>query len=80
MGFQVGVYANAIPLMDDDYDHSNSTLHEMRHDITPQRYAEYALQWAAAGADIIGGCCGISPDHIATLRAALRMARTPDHP
>ena len=72
LGLQIGVYANAFPLIDDDYEHANSTLHEIRHDITPQRYAEYALQWAAAGADIIGGCCGISPDHIATLRAALK--------
>ncbi|MBT6123081.1 MAG: homocysteine S-methyltransferase family protein [Candidatus Puniceispirillum sp.] len=71
LGLQIGVYANAFPLMDDDYEHANSTLNEMRHDVTPQRYAEYAVQWAAAGADIIGGCCGISPDHITTLRATI---------
>ncbi|ADE40599.1 homocysteine S-methyltransferase family protein [Candidatus Puniceispirillum marinum] len=72
MGLQIGVYANAFPLMNDDYEHANSTLHQIRHDITPQNYAKYAVQWAAAGADIIGGCCGISPEHIEILAAALK--------
>ncbi|MDB2391146.1 homocysteine S-methyltransferase family protein [Alphaproteobacteria bacterium] len=75
LGLQIGVYANAFPLMNDDYDHANATLHTIRQDITPQRYAEYAAQWAAAGADIIGGCCGISPDHIATLSATLKAGQ-----
>ena len=26
----------------------------------------------AAGASIVGGCCGTTPDHIAALHAALR--------
>lgn len=72
LGLQIGVYANAFPLMDDDYEHANSSLHQIRHDITPQNYAEFAVQWAAAGADIIGGCCGISPDHIRALTATLK--------
>lgn len=36
-------------------------------EITPQEYADYARLWADAGADIIGGCCGVSPAHIAAL-------------
>jgi S-methylmethionine-dependent homocysteine/selenocysteine methylase/SAM-dependent methyltransferase len=32
--------------------------------IGPSEYAELALQWRGEGAQIIGGCCGVTPDHI----------------
>ncbi len=35
--------------------------------ITPDLYAHHALKWRKAGAGIIGGCCGTSPEHIAIL-------------
>jgi homocysteine S-methyltransferase len=38
---------------------------------TPEYFAEYALAFAEAGAQIIGGCCGTTPGHIAAMRAAL---------
>ncbi len=41
-------------------------------EITPEEYTDYARRWAAAGADIIGGCCGVSPAHIAALKAGLQ--------
>ena len=68
----IGVYANAFPLMDKDYQGSNTSVHKLRADITPENYTRYAREWAALGADIIGGCCGISPDHIAHLATTLR--------
>ena len=34
---------------------------------SPTRYAEYALAWLKAGATIIGGCCGTTPEHIQRL-------------
>lgn len=34
-------------------------------------YANAALEWRAHGAQILGGCCGTSPDHIAALRTEL---------
>ena len=68
----IGVYANAFPLMDEDYQGSNASVHKLRADITPENYTRYAREWAALGADIIGGCCGISPDHIAHLATTLR--------
>ena len=67
----IGVYANAFPLADDKYEGANATLHQLRQDITPDAYADYAERWAAAGAGIIGGCCGISPHHIKCLKARL---------
>ncbi len=43
-----------------------------QYDATPEEMAEYALQVRAAGATIIGACCGSSPAHIAAMAAALR--------
>jgi S-methylmethionine-dependent homocysteine/selenocysteine methylase len=37
------------------------------HEITPTAFAEHASEWAACGAAIVGGCCGIGPEHIAEL-------------
>ena len=67
----IGVYANAFPLMDENYQGSNTSVHKLRADITPESYTRFAREWAALGADIIGGCCGISPDHIAHMVTAL---------
>jgi methionine synthase / methylenetetrahydrofolate reductase (NADH) len=38
---------------------------------TVEYFAEYALTFEAIGAQIIGGCCGTTPDHIAAMRLAL---------
>jgi S-methylmethionine-dependent homocysteine/selenocysteine methylase len=38
-------------------------------------YAEMALRWRSEGAQIIGGCCGTKPEHIAAARQA--VAGTP---
>ena len=42
----------------------------IRADLTPEGYAAFAARWQAAGASIIGGCCGIGPEHIIELRRA----------
>ncbi|GAB4503541.1 MAG: bifunctional homocysteine S-methyltransferase/methylenetetrahydrofolate reductase [Anaerolineales bacterium] len=34
-------------------------------------FGEYALSFCEAGASIVGGCCGTTPAHIASMRAAL---------
>jgi len=34
----------------------------------PKRYAELAATWIAAGATIVGGCCGTGPAHTAALK------------
>jgi S-methylmethionine-dependent homocysteine/selenocysteine methylase len=38
---------------------------------TPRRYAEFGREWLDAGAQIIGGCCATTPEHIAALRPLL---------
>lgn len=41
-------------------------------------YLEYALKWIDKGVQIIGGCCGIGPEHIKVLKARL-PGRIPNH-
>lgn len=49
------------------YKQSNQTISELRTEVTPEFFADYVEKWINAGADIVGGCCGISPAHIAAL-------------
>ncbi|MCI8442381.1 MAG: dihydropteroate synthase [Provencibacterium sp.] len=41
------------------------------YDVTPAQFAEEAAACAAAGVQILGGCCGTSPDYIRALRERL---------
>jgi methionine synthase I (cobalamin-dependent) len=43
----------------------------IRYDGTPELMAEYARMAWDAGARIIGGCCGTTPEHLRIMRAAL---------
>lgn len=38
---------------------------------TPDYFGDYALALREVGVALIGGCCGTTPDHIRTMRAAL---------
>lgn len=40
-------------------------------DITPEAFADKVAPWVDAGAQVLGGCCGIGPAHIARLREAV---------
>ena len=63
----VGVYANAFAPQKSNAQ-ANADLHQIRIDLDPQNYLDFAAEWCRRGATIIGGCCGIGPDHIAALR------------
>lgn len=67
----VGVYANAFVVAEGG---ANASLHDLRGDVTPEAYVRLAERWIAAGASIVGGCCGIGPDHIAALRSQVAPA------
>src|SRR5206468_7374327 len=41
---------------------------------TPDYFADYAVRFARAGVQLIRGCCGTTPHHIATMRKALNDA------
>jgi len=66
----LGAYANAFPPMRKDAK-ANSTLSGLRDDLDPPGYLGFARRWVAEGATLVGGCCGIGPEHIAELRRVL---------
>ncbi|MFZ3078888.1 MAG: homocysteine S-methyltransferase family protein [Bellilinea sp.] len=51
-----------LPVMDDQGNEVYQT--------TPQQMAEAVPAWIAAGARVIGGCCGTSPEHLSAIAAA----------
>ncbi|WGY44761.1 homocysteine S-methyltransferase family protein [Vibrio sp. ABG19] len=63
---QLGAYANAFPPQPKDAT-ANDGLDELRADLTPPAYLLWAEKWQQQGASLIGGCCGIGPEHIAAL-------------
>ena len=70
---QLGVYANAFPPQSDDAA-ANDTLMPLRADLDPAGYLGWVEQWIDSGAEIVGGCCGIGPEHIAAIVAQVKAA------
>ena len=70
---QLGVYANAFPPQAEDAA-ANESLSPLRDDLHPAGYLNWAWRWVDAGATIVGGCCGIGPDHIAAIAAQMKDA------
>ena len=65
-GMKIGVYANAfVPLRVTTA--ANAELSNLRVDVTPAVYLDWARDWVSRGATIVGGCCGIGPEHIVEL-------------
>ncbi len=71
-----GAYANGFTHISDAFLQDAPTVDDLtaRHDLTPERYAAFAMDWVAQGATIVGGCCEVGPAHIAALARALRTA------
>lgn len=63
-----GAYANGFSEMPLGYRRrKGDPLPPGRTDMGTDRYAQIVLEWLDAGADIVGGCCEIGPDHIARI-------------
>ncbi len=59
----VMVQPNAgLPVMRDGTSH---------YDVTPAEFAEISVKFAEMGANILGGCCGTTPGHIAMMKRAV---------
>jgi S-methylmethionine-dependent homocysteine/selenocysteine methylase len=58
---RTGLYAN-IGHTDDITGWTNT------EDVNPLEYAQLASGWLSQGANLVGGCCGTTPSHIAALR------------
>jgi len=62
----LGVYANNFPPIDEHHQ-ANNGVTKIRADVSVEKYSQFAKTWLQAGASIIGGCCGVSPQHIQKL-------------
>jgi homocysteine S-methyltransferase len=62
----IGVYANAFPAQSKKAT-ANAVILDIREDLDPLSYVAWAQRWVDQGATMVGGCCGISPQHIAEL-------------
>jgi len=73
LGLPFGAYANGFTHISGNFLKDAPTVKELthRHDLTPEKYADFALQWVAQGATIVGGCCEVGPAHIRHLHARL---------
>ena len=69
-GGPIGAYANLgyvpahVPIAE-----SGRQYHDLAVRYSPPTYAACVKDWLAMGAQIVGGCCASSPEHIATLRS-----------
>jgi homocysteine S-methyltransferase len=74
LGLPFGAYANGFTHISGNFLSEAATVKELihRHDLTPEKYAEFVLSWVAMGATIVGGCCEVGPAHIRHLAARLK--------
>lgn len=68
---RTGAYANAFAPQPKDAT-ANDGLDEVRKDLDPQVYFEWAKKWQSQGASIVGGCCGIGIEYIDCLAKHLK--------
>lgn len=75
-GLPFGAYANGFTHISGNFLKNAPTVKELthRHDLSPEKYTAFALDWIRQGATIVGGCCEVGPAHISHLAAALRAA------
>ena len=76
LGLPFGAYANGFTHITGNFLKDAPTVKELthRHDLTPEKYAEFAMEWVAMGATIVGGCCEVGPAHIRYLSEKLVKA------
>ncbi len=49
------------------------SMNKTVYDITPEAMGTQVQSWLEAGAQIIGGCCGTSPDHLREISSHVKM-------
>lgn len=75
-GAPFGAYANGFTRITKEFLQDKPTVDALRarEDMTPERYAGFAMSWVDQGATIIGGCCETGPAHIKAIAERLRAA------
>lgn len=67
-GKRFGAYANGFRQITKAFLQGRPTVDALEsRDISASAYADFAADWVALGATILGGCCEIGPDHIREL-------------
>jgi S-methylmethionine-dependent homocysteine/selenocysteine methylase len=76
LGLPFGAYANGFTHISGNFLKDAPTVKELthRHDLTPEKYADFAMDWVGIGATLVGGCCEVGPAHIRHLAERLRAA------
>ena len=76
LGLPFGAYANGFTHISGNFLKDAPTVKELthRHDLTPEKYADFAMAWIAMGATVVGGCCEVGPAHIRCLAQRLEAA------
>ena len=64
-----GGYANRFVSAHTETGEANEHLSAFRDDLDPAAYCDIVAEWIATGATIVGGCCGMTPSHIAAISA-----------
>jgi S-methylmethionine-dependent homocysteine/selenocysteine methylase len=71
----VGGYANTFAPVPQDWtldgDNEADGLLTLRSDLDPESYSTHVADWLAAGATVVGGCCGTRPEHTAKMRKVI---------
>lgn len=74
-GVKVGAYANGfatVKASGGGADDSTKGKGEYDEHFTPDAYAQYVDEWRERGAEIVGGCCGVFPEHIEAVARKLK--------
>ena len=71
-----GAYANGFHSVEALKPGGTVDVLSARDELTPEAYAQWALRWVSNGATIVGGCCEVSPEHIAHLHEQLQHTGT----
>lgn len=74
LGRPFGAYANGFTHISDNFLKDAPTVRALthRHDLPPEKYADFAMAWVGMGATIVGGCCEVGPAHIRHLAERLK--------
>lgn len=65
-----GAYANNFEPVAGSVEVNSETV-SLRKDVTTEDYVSAVQEWLDLGATIVGGCCGIGPEHIAAIRTLI---------
>ncbi len=69
---RIGGYANRFVASHTDNGAANAQISRFRDDLDPAAYGDFVGSWLDRGVEVIGGCCGMEPAHIAHLAELVR--------